>query len=356
MENKPKYECRLCNYSTHRFFDFNRHKKSTRHNRLKSKNAISARQKVGKNCVEPAERVTCPYCKRVICRKRNLPPHLKVCKVKKNFQDSSEKSYYIDTIKELVDNNKELTQLLLSEKDERMKEKDKKIKEYEKMIRSGNLLQLDDKSKQPTEQKITAKYVKENFTDAYRYDEVMAKSLTPDEIKSINEVGPIMACISLINSRCVENISPDKRPLHCIDNARNRFMVNVAGEWVIDNGGKKILEPIFEKIETIFNKRMKRITKKIKRKQKKRFLKHYEKDNPDVSDESEEDEEEYVSEDLHLEAMMNHEIQMQLGTMRNDKNWTSILTKLRRITLLSNISLKDGVLIVKGSSDTKQIK
>lgn len=372
------FRCECCSYSSHRLYDFNKHVRSKKHVRNLSRferqitqNNKKIQQKIMENNkIKSKESASCEYCSKKFTRKDSLNRHYLVCKVLKkedeqpkslSENDKKNQKFIFDLIdmlkqKETQLNNQiskkeEAYKLLLKEKESAIKkeQKEKKeiMKELNKLLKNSKTIEY---SKMNDGKPITAKHVRENFRDAYHFDEIMDKPLDKEEEKMLETYGPIKGCTKLIQKRCIDGIKPDKRCIHCIDGSRSKFMINVNGKWVTDNSGRKILPKVIKKIEYVFEKMNKRIIARLNKKMRPKYIKKYEKDN-----EENEIEDEKNSEDVHYDALINHEIQKQLHNMKDDKNWGCILRRLTDVTLLSNVLLQEDNYMLIGE-DTKQIK
>lgn len=353
-----EFHCEYCNYHAKRMFEYKRHLQSKKHEKYKTyiEHKMSELNDAKISDIykiidkKELKKVTCNDCGKILSRKSALNLHYKTCKSKKkvnNGRNSGVKkddfSMFLqiinkkdDMVAKAFDSLEKMNKKLLKEQND-MKKIVKNILQNNKTIRYDGI--SESKS-------ITTKHVIEHFTNAFSYDKLMEPPLDEEEEKMLETYGPIKGCTKLIQKRCIDGVSPDKRALHCIDNARSKFVVNINGEWVIDNTGEKILDPVIKKIEYVFNNMNARVLARINKKMRKRYIKEHE-------DDAKEDEE-VGKEELHYDVLVNHEVQMQLNSMRNDKNWKYILRPVIGAILLSNVKVKNGQYLLSGD-DTKQI-
>lgn len=83
-------------------------------------------------------------------------------------------------------------------------------------------------------------YILNHFTDALNYDDLMDVPLTEEEKLKLRELEPLAGSIHLIESRCIIGVAIDKRAIHCLDTARNKYLVRIAGKWTTDHRAKHI--------------------------------------------------------------------------------------------------------------------
>lgn len=378
-----KHCCKTCNYSTDRLYDYKKHIGSKLHNRKinnfkqnLAQSVVNDERKRHTNEYKGSkEKVSCEHCGKILSRKFSLKRHYKSCFLKKKVDEKANllvKNEQNNVVAELIQLLQKKDEHTANERDLAAKERDKKdvllAKAYGKINKMNKKLLEEQKeikkllnraigindnfphSKMIENRPITAKHVRDNFSDAYHYDKVMARPLNEEEEKMLRTYGPIKGCTKLIQQRCIDGVRPDKRCLHCIDSSRSKFIINVNGKWVTDTDGDKILSPLINKIESVFNKMTDKMIARINKKIKSRYIKEYKKDREkETNAEIKEN-----SNDLHYDALLNHEIQAQLGTIRDGKNWKCILKKISRTTLLSNVRFKDNQYSSIGE-DTKQI-
>ena len=65
------------------------------------------------------------------------------------------------------------------------------------------------------------------------------------------EVGATIGCYNLIKDRCITGIPLDKRPFHCVDSSRRKYMLRKNDDWLIDHMGSMILEGAYPQIRNV---------------------------------------------------------------------------------------------------------
>jgi len=135
---------------------------------------------------------------------------------------------------------------ILREKEELKREKDDIQKRHNDILES---IVKGTAGSTTTLNTVNMFYVQNNFTDAHNIEDLMEKPLTQPEIDHINKCGPLSGCLNLIKTRCVDNVEEKKRPFHCVDSARSKYMLKTEDKWTIDNHGKELLNKSLPKIE-----------------------------------------------------------------------------------------------------------
>ncbi len=259
----PEYFCDICNYTTSRTFNYNVHLASPKHKQLTGKGSakrqldvttnnskgarplspiqcdfkqtVTSNAKVYTNTdnVSSSKSATfkCDYCGRESGNSSNRSKHMRICKHKDAItahKDAEEK------IKQLEAKLNEKDTALNKEKadKEHLQEKYNEVKEQ---LKTGTTINMC--------------YVQNNFLDAHNFEDLMEDPLTETEIKHIKDYGPASACFNLIMNRCITNVEEKKRPIHCIDSSRNKYLLKTENKWTVDNNGKAILKGSLPKIE-----------------------------------------------------------------------------------------------------------
>lgn len=268
-----KYECDLCNFLTGRLFNYNSHLSSKKHINNATKIAVFVAPK-NENFERQIESsspknetragiIQCEYCKKEISAKRNLNRHYKVCKEKRKHDREKQKQ---DLENEKNDLIKKLEEELSKEKKESLKKEELcQQKEEELLKEKTSKEEIEEKYKEILEQIVKGKisngkvinninmiYVQNNFKDAHNFEDLMNEPLTQDEIDNILKYGPMAGCLDLITTRCVDNIDAKKRPLHCVDSSRNKYLLKTDDKWKVDDHGKAILKKSFPKIRELY--------------------------------------------------------------------------------------------------------
>jgi hypothetical protein len=84
-------------------------------------------------------------------------------------------------------------------------------------------------------------YVINNYKDAHNIEDLLNSPLTDEEKQYIFENGSILGCYKLLQSRCIDNIDVDKRPFHCLDVSRCKYLLRSKNDWGVDQCGEQIL-------------------------------------------------------------------------------------------------------------------
>lgn len=86
-------------------------------------------------------------------------------------------------------------------------------------------------------------YILNNFNDAHNLEE---------EIEYITEEDASVGCQRLITSRCVDNINVEKRPFHCTDVSRSKYLVRTKNEWCTDYKCSKVMDKVRPIIQELY--------------------------------------------------------------------------------------------------------
>lgn len=238
-----KYNCKCCKYETDNLYNYRKHLETLkhRHNITQTNSDNNARNIY----------TICQYCKKK-SYKKHIKRHYNICKVKRNID---------------INNNNKLIMKNLMKVKKNAKKKDNKIK---KMRREKKALKREKKEleKQFLElmKTITLKsakstmttntynmyYIINNFKDAYDFNEMMNIPLTESERDELYKLGPNHGCLRYIKNRCIDGISVEKRPIHCVDSARNKYLLRQNNDWIIDDNGKLLIKEAYEKIKNVY--------------------------------------------------------------------------------------------------------
>lgn len=253
-----KHNCLNCNYSTDILSNYKKHLNTRKH-----KLAISEKESIfdsvgskidsleSKN--DQKSILKCAYCDKLVSTKRNLSRHYKTCTKKQVLDVEKSKDKIINKL--LIENNqcKQQKEELERLNKKVVKEKQKLEKEYFDFIKdvaSSKNSKID--INQTNYNMYNMYYVANHFKDAHNIEDLMAPALTVEEKSFIENNGPIVGCHKLIKDRCIDGIDIDKRPLHCVDTSRNKFMLRTNDDWIIDQQGKIILDTTSDKIKKLY--------------------------------------------------------------------------------------------------------
>jgi len=228
-----KFNCKICNYSTDIHCNYKKHLTTKRHIGTK-KNIITK----------------CEYCQKKLADNKGLKRHQNICKKKNGKELEKSKDEIIRQLMDKVFDEKkgqdELTNTTkkLIEKNENLQQ------DIRKFIKKLDNQTIDNTTINNNNQ-YNMYYVINNFNDAYNYEDLMAPPLTEKEKAFIIEIGASAGCYKLLNTRCIENIDVKKRPFHCTDLSRNKYMLRKNNDWVVDPRGEKILDIAYPLIKSV---------------------------------------------------------------------------------------------------------
>lgn len=224
------FECKGCNFSTKRSYDYTRHLNTKKHKKYIATN-------ISENYI------FCKYCS-IKSHKNNIRRHYSICK-KKILYDAKKKKSKQSDINTLIDENKVLKEEnrkyidIILNNALNSKVGDNCMINSNNTINSGNnyfsnnVFMLMNKCK-----------------DAPNIEDVMAPKLTDSEKDYIDKYGPINGSIDLLEKRCIDGIDPKNRPFHCTDASRLTFLTKHQDIWMKDPKGQIIInhlkKPVFE--------------------------------------------------------------------------------------------------------------
>lgn len=253
-----KYMCEKCRYETSRKSSYHNHLKSQKHYNnviLDDQNLYG--QKEGqcfpsKKDGVPSEKdgrpsekdgdsdgfynnsfkvrkFFCRFCKRTIRHSNNIRRHERICKDRKVFETEQqlrkekEKRFLTEmSKKQLEDELEELKEV----KEDYMK----LLKQIAQSKVKGNTMNMY--------------YIINNFNDAYNFEDLMRPELTDVEKSKLDELEPLSGSIYVIENRCITDIDVKKRPIHCLDTARDKYLLRTNNAWVVDHKAKKIFSKV----------------------------------------------------------------------------------------------------------------
>ena len=114
-------------------------------------------------------------------------------------------------------------------------------------------------------------YIINNYTEANNFETMMNLAVTDREESYIKGKGVVSGGYQLLHERCISGIDIDKRPFHCVDNSRNKYMLRTGNDWKVDHNGNKILSKTINKIRKLYDTN---ITRKDSREDRDRKLKN----------------------------------------------------------------------------------
>jgi hypothetical protein len=256
-----KYNCNVCNYETSRLSDIKKHFKTKKHlkkSKINTDQSCRATDDLCRNtdglCRKSSKNgFICEYCEKFYKDKSHKNRHYKNCNMREKVLLEREKKQIEETKLKL-----EQQKLEMEMRQKEMEEKNKLIEqEKNDIIRkfSECLMKIYEEKSKPqiinniqniNVEQLTIRYVRKHFNEAYNYEDLMEPLLTKDEIKLIEE-SPINGCYSLLKQRCIDNIDINKRPIHLVDQSRNKYALRKNGQWVTDKGDE-ILKVLDKKV------------------------------------------------------------------------------------------------------------
>ena len=78
------------------------------------------------------------------------------------------------------------------------------------------------------------------------------ENISESERDELYKLGPNHGCLRYIKNRCIDGISVEKRPIHCVDSARNKYLLRQNNDWIIDDNGKLLIKEAYEKIKNVY--------------------------------------------------------------------------------------------------------
>ena len=190
----------------------------------------------------------CKYCKNSFLSKHKSR-HYSRCKIKKQKEENNKDKI----IKEL--------QKKLEKKDEQI---EKKINHIEKeMLDFMKTLSINNQTTNNTTNinsnnkvnntNYNMYYIINNYKDAENIEDVLAPPLTQEELDYIEKNGSLLGSYNLIKGRCITDKEVSKRPVHCTDSSRKKYLLRYKNEWIIDAKADKLLTMTFNKMQDAYD-------------------------------------------------------------------------------------------------------
>ena len=145
--------------------------------------------------------------------------------------------------KVLLEKQQEEYKKVKNELDEKTSELRDIEKEYMKFMREVAI-----HGKSVNVKTINMFFIQKEYTDALNYKDLMDPPLTEKEKAGVRKYGGVRGVYDIIYGRCIENVAIEKRPFHCVDNSRNKYLLREKNKWGIDNKGEKILDAVYPKV------------------------------------------------------------------------------------------------------------
>lgn len=141
----------------------------------------------------------------------------------------------------------------MQKKEEEIQELKESEKEYFDIIKTymkngGNAVNNNNNT---TINNINMFFIMRTFDDALNYKDLMKAPLTSAEKQCMLDHGGEDGGYNLIVTRCIDGIAIEKRPFHCVDEARQKFLLRNDDTWEIDSKGRQIIETIYPEIVNV---------------------------------------------------------------------------------------------------------
>ncbi len=255
-----KYNCRTCNYSTDRHYDFLKHKTTKKHiNLQKSIPIVENATMVVENATMVVKKATmkvvmCEYCQTKISKKKYLKRHYISCKKYGEYMIKKKKDFIIQ---QLIDETKRQAELLeqnkqnIKKKDEKLKKKQEELEELRDMEKEylDFMKKVANTGTSVTNiNNVNMYYIIQHYIKAKNYEDIMDTPLTKNEEKCVLENGGVYGGYSILVKRCIDGLSLEERPFHCVDGARSKYMLRTNNTWQIDKKGEQVLAEIYPKM------------------------------------------------------------------------------------------------------------
>jgi len=244
-----KFNCEICKYSTNRLYCYNKHLNTKKHIDNENKNTIPKNGiEIPKNGIGvPKNGIKCCYCNKIIKFKNHLKRHYDTCKEK----IIKEKNEVINKLQKIEKEKDDLKLKCKQEKKDLLEQLETVENEYLELLKKIANGEIPSNTT-INNNTINMYYIINNYKDAYNYEDLIKKPLTKEEIEYINENGPTAGCYKVIENRCIKDIELAKRPFHCLDDARSKYMLRVNNNWDIDKKADRILTATYPKIRPLF--------------------------------------------------------------------------------------------------------
>jgi hypothetical protein len=236
-----QFRCDNCDYNTSRKSSYSKHLLTASHiANEKSTNVAERVANEGHNCV----------CGKTYKYSSGLCKHKQVCLVTTITpeQDSSPTITNIDTamFMELIQQNKELQNLLIQES----KEKSELINKLIEREPGHNSVNTNCNNTINNNQKFNLNFfLNETCKDAMNIQEFMENlRITFQDLLTIGNDGFVNG-VSDIFIKELRDLDVTKRPIHCTDSKRDTIYLKENGEWSRDTNEKTRLKNIIEKVE-----------------------------------------------------------------------------------------------------------
>ena len=197
---------------------------------------------------------SCQFCGKSMSRKNNLKRHLKTCNEKVRIELEEALEVERRRVKEL--------EKIKLEKEELEQDYFKFMKEV--ALKSGHSITVNNNQK-------NMYFVMNNYKEACNLEAKMNPELTEQEIKRIRGSSVQAGVYNLLTGRCISGVDVDKRPFHCVDDSRNKYLLYTGNNWKIDKDASEIINSAIDKVRGVYDTQvvrgesMQTIDRKLKR-------------------------------------------------------------------------------------------
>ncbi len=255
-----KYNCNSCNYHTNNLYNLKMHKRTKKHVNLRklstfAENATTVTKfatMVANNTIQ--KHAICRYCQTKISKKKYLKRHYISCKKYGEYMIKKKKDFIIQ---QLIDETKRQAELLkhsersLKKKDNKLKKKQEELEELRDMEKEylDFMKKVANTGTSVTNiNNVNMYYIIQHYIKAKNYEDIMDTPLTKNEEKCVLENGGVYGGYSILVKRCIDGLSLEERPFHCVDGARSKYMLRTNNTWQIDKKGEQVLAEIYPKM------------------------------------------------------------------------------------------------------------
>lgn len=255
-----KYNCKICKYKTDKLFCYKQHLNTKKHmtnTDLDVKKTTKKKPKIGSDSVDDGitnvnDNIMCEFCSKTISHRNHIKRHHSICKAKFQFEERNK--IIMEKNRELEEKNRELELKAreIATKDDVIQILKEEHNKLHSVVKSMSEIKATSVNIMNDNRCKNYYYVQNNFKNAHNYEDLIDPPLTMEEIQYITEVNPTIGCANLLNKRCIDGLDIDKRPFHSLDLSRNKFVVKIDDEWIIDQGGNIIFSRVCPQIEKAY--------------------------------------------------------------------------------------------------------
>jgi hypothetical protein len=237
LMNRKIYKCGCCEYETTKKYDFDKHLTTLKHN-------------VNTEC--SSKLLICKNCNRIYRHRSSLWRHKKTCLSQITIMDNeeevkdeeiiiNEENSYIDNdlIMRLIDENKELKNLLLEQAKQTNEIKNimEEMKENNKLINDNSLTTVNYNASKTFNLNI---FLNETCKNAMNLKDFMDSiHLELSDLINVGEVGYIKGISDIITTN-LNSLSITDRPIHCSDGKREVLYIKDENKWEKDENKIKL--------------------------------------------------------------------------------------------------------------------